>query len=51
MTAPFWVETVRTAANRYAHGWDERNGGNISLLLRQLAGQFHLTLRAGFLDA
>ena len=24
---------VRTTTNMYAHGWDERNGGNISLLL------------------
>ncbi len=33
LTAPFLVEMVRTATNMYAHGWDERNGGNISLLL------------------
>ncbi len=33
MNAPFLVELVRTATNMYAHGWDERNGGNISLLL------------------
>ena len=33
MTAPFLVEMVRTATNMYNHGWDERNGGNISLLL------------------
>ena len=33
LTAPFLVELVRTATNMYAHGWDERNGGNISLLL------------------
>lgn len=31
--APFVVEMVRTATNMYNHGWDERNGGNISLLL------------------
>ncbi len=35
LTAPFLVEMVRTAANMYAHGWDERNGGNISLLLKE----------------
>ena len=29
MTAPFMVEMIRTATNMYAHGWDERNGGNI----------------------
>ncbi|MBQ9564245.1 MAG: rhamnulose-1-phosphate aldolase [Synergistaceae bacterium] len=33
LTAPFLVEMVRTATNMYAHGWDERNGGNISLML------------------
>ena len=33
LTAPWLVEMVRTTTNMYAHGWDERNGGNISLLL------------------
>ena len=33
MTAPFLVEMIRTTTNMYNHGWDERNGGNISLLL------------------
>ena len=33
MTAPFLVEMVRTTSNMYRLGWDERNGGNISLLL------------------
>lgn len=33
MNAPFLVEMVRTITNMYAHGWDERNGGNISVLL------------------
>lgn len=33
MTAPFMVEMVRTATEMYRHGWDERNGGNISLML------------------
>ena len=35
LTAPFLVEMVRTCANMYAHGWDERNGGNISLMLSE----------------
>ena len=30
---PFMVEMIRTATNMYDHGWDERNGGNISLML------------------
>ena len=33
LTAPWMVEMIRTATNMYNHGWDERNGGNISLLL------------------
>ena len=33
LTAPWLVELVRTCTNMYAHGWDERNGGNISILL------------------
>ncbi len=43
LTAPFMVEMIRTASNMYAHGWDERNGGNISLLLSE-------TELAGYLD-
>ena len=35
LTAPFMVEMIRTTTNMYAHGWDERNGGNISLLLEE----------------
>lgn len=31
--APFAGEMKRTASEMYRHGWDERNGGNISLLL------------------
>lgn len=33
MTAPFMVEMIRTVTNMYDHGWDERNGGNVSLML------------------
>ena len=33
LTAPFMTEMIRTATNMYDHGWDERNGGNISVLL------------------
>ena len=35
MNAPFLVEMVRTTTNMYNHGWDERNGGNISLMLEE----------------
>lgn len=32
-TAPFVVELCETASNMYRLGWDERNGGNISVML------------------
>ncbi len=35
LTAPWMVEMIRTTTNMYNHGWDERNGGNISLLLEE----------------
>jgi rhamnulose-1-phosphate aldolase len=31
------IEMIRTTTNMYNHGWDERNGGNISLLLEKAA--------------
>ena len=34
-TAPFLTELIRTVTNMYAHGWDERNGGNVSVLLEE----------------
>ncbi len=33
LTADFMVEMIRTVSNMYDHGWDERNGGNVSLML------------------
>ncbi|MBR5962363.1 MAG: rhamnulose-1-phosphate aldolase [Clostridia bacterium] len=35
LNAPFMTEMIRTAATMYDHGWDERNGGNISLMLKE----------------
>ena len=35
LKAPFMVETVRTLTNLYRLGWDERNGGNLSVLLEE----------------
>ena len=35
LKAPFLVEFEKTASNRYRLGWDERNGGNISYLLKE----------------
>ncbi len=34
LTAPFMTEMIRTLTTMYQHGWDERNGGNVSLLLK-----------------
>ena len=33
LSAPWLIELVRTVTNMYVHGWDERNGGNVSVLL------------------
>ena len=46
LNAPFMVEMIRTATNMYAHGWDERNGGNISLLLDEAEVREHLAFPA-----
>lgn len=35
MHAPFVTEMRKTCANMYRLGWDERNGGNISYLLKE----------------
>ncbi len=35
LKAPFLVELAKTASNMYRLGWDERNGGNISYLLKE----------------
>lgn len=35
LSASWMVDMVRTATEMYRHGWDERNGGNISLLLEE----------------
>lgn len=44
LTAPWMVEMIRTTTNMYAHGWDERNGGNISLLLDEADVKAYLDL-------
>ena len=33
LKAPFVEDMVRMTSDMYAHGWDERNGGNISMLI------------------
>lgn len=35
LKAPFLVEFCKTASNMYRLGWDERNGGNISYILKE----------------
>lgn len=41
LAAPFVQEMIKTASNMYRLGWDERNGGNISLLVGEKeAGEF-----------
>ena len=42
LTAPFMVEMIRTTTNMYSQGWDERNGGNISLLLDEAEAKEYL---------
>ena len=46
LTAPFMTEMVRTCTNMYAHTWDERNGGNISLLLDEADVKDYVNLNA-----
>lgn len=50
MNAPFLVEMVRTTTNMYAHGWDERNGGNISWLLDEAEVAEYLDVSAAIRD-
>ncbi len=50
LEAPFLVEMVRTTTNMYAHGWDERNGGNISLLLDEAEVAEYLDVNAVIRD-
>ena len=44
LTAPFLTEFCRTTSNMYRLGWDERNGGNISLLLDEAEVSQYLDL-------
>ena len=46
LEAPFMVETVRTLTNLYRLGWDERNGGNLSVLLDEGEVSEYLDLNA-----
>ena len=46
LNAPFMVEMVRTLTNMYDHGWDERNGGNVSVLLDEPEVKVYLDVDA-----
>ena len=46
LNAPFVAELIRTLTNMYRHGWDERNGGNVSVRLDEDALRDYLDLRA-----
>ena len=46
LEAPFLIEMVRTCTNMYQHGWDERNGGNISWLLDETDAAEYLDVNA-----
>ncbi|MCF0116111.1 MAG: rhamnulose-1-phosphate aldolase [Erysipelotrichaceae bacterium] len=35
LKAPFMIEMINTTTEMYRHGWDERNGGNISYMLSE----------------
>ena len=44
LSAPFLREMIDTTANMYRLGWDERNGGNISMLLDEQEAAEYLDL-------
>lgn len=54
LNAPFMTEMIRTVTNMYNHGWDERNGGNVSILLDEaevfpyISGKVIRTIPIGF---
>ena len=50
LEAPFLVEMVRTCTNMYQHGWDERNGGNISWLLDEAEVAEYVDVNAAIRD-
>ncbi len=50
LEAPSLIEMVRTITNMYAHGWDERNGGNISVLLDEVKVSEYVDVNAVIRD-
>lgn len=45
LRAPFMGELIRTCSNMYRLGWNERNGGNISVLLEEREVKRYLDTR------
>ena len=43
--SPFLREMCKTVSNMYRLGWDERNGGNVSLLLDEAEVAKYLDLK------
>jgi rhamnulose-1-phosphate aldolase len=50
LEAPFMVEAIRTLTNLYRLGWDERNGGNLSVLLDEATVGEYLDTAASIRD-
>lgn len=50
LNAPFVAEIVRTTTNMYHHGWDERNGGNISWMLDEAEAAQYVDVNAVIRD-
>ena len=44
VNAPFVQEMMKTTANMYRLGWDERNGGNISYMLDETQVKQYLNI-------
>ena len=48
--APFVKDIASITANMYRLGWNERNGGNISMILEEKELEDYLDLTTGLLD-
>ena len=45
VAAPWLTEMTETLENMYRHGWDERNGGNVSMLLEKAQLEDYIDFR------
>ncbi len=48
--APFMEKFCKTASNMYRMGWDERNGGNMSLIIDEEEAEKYLDLEESMRD-